>query len=392
VTRTVLDKIERAVMAIAAHGLDGVQEPDPFRPSDAEWNQMLARISLERISGLAMESARLGSLALDDRQLDELLELHRGAMVWALRVEQKIITLAAMFDNEGIRFAVLKGASLAHTIYSESCLRSFADVDLLVGTGDYRRVCGLLERAGHVRRQPEPRPGFDVRFGRASVHKNPSDGVEVDLHRTPGWGPFGLWVDPEELLDRREAFVLAGRPIGRLNDAGVLLNVAMHASLGARPPKLVPLRDILQVMARGEIEWDLLARWARDWRLAAVLQHAFTTASGTLHAPVPVPARGFLVVRAPKREIRALKAYTDEGRERGGAALATLRAVPGVSDKLAYAAALVLPDREFLTARVGPGPTPHLRRWRVPVGWARARIAGLGRRSKRPAPDPARNR
>jgi hypothetical protein len=382
---TVLDPIERAARAIAAHGLDGVPEPEPFHPSDAEWNRLIGRITRERIPGLAVESARLGSLVLDDLQLAALLELHRGAMVWALRVERKILALADMFDAEDIRFAVLKGASVAHTMYAEPCLRSFADLDLLVGTGDYRRACALLEGLGHVRRQPEPRPGFDVRFGRASVHTHPSDGVEVDLHRTPGWGPFGMWVDPEELLDRRETFQLAGRSIGRLDDTGMLVNVAMHASLGARPPKLVPLRDILQVMAQGEVDLDLLSRWAREWHLAAVLHHASTTATATLHAPAPV--QEFPVAEAPRRETRALKAYTEVGRERGGTALTTLRAIPGVRGKVAYVSALVLPDREFLAKRVGPGPSPYLRRWRVPVRWARARIAALGRRPKRAVPD-----
>ncbi len=168
----------------------------------------------------------------------------------------------------------------------------------------------------------------------------------------------------------------------------------MHACLGARSPKLVPLRDVLQVAAEGDVDWDVLSRWAREWHLAAVLQHAFATASATLAAPVPSEAGTSSLPRRPNETPARFRAYTGERRDQGGTAIATLRAIPGVRGKAAYALALVLPDREFLTARVGTGGFAHLRRWRVPMRWAKVRIAerqgaGVGMNAEAP---PARRR
>ena len=120
------------------------------------------------------------------------------------------------------RFAVLKGPSVAHTIYR---IPAFARSPTSIcwcprPTTSVRARCS--DGSGHVRRRPEPRPGFEVRFGKASVHTHPDDGIEVDLHRTLVLGPFGLWIDPEELLDRREPFLLGGRkrrPARRHGDA-----------------------------------------------------------------------------------------------------------------------------------------------------------------------------
>jgi hypothetical protein len=371
------DRVDVVTRAIAGFGLPDVAEPGSTQLPDHRWPSFLSRVRRERITGLAVESEAAGWLALSEAQASQLHAAHRDAMLWCLCVERKLLALADAFDAEDLPFVVLKGPSVAHTMYADPCLRAFADLDVLVAARDYQRACRLLRHLGHLRRQPEPRRGFDVRFGRASVHTHPDDRVEVDLHRTPGWGPFSQWIDAEELLDRKATFALGGRRIARLDDTGMLLTIAMHASLGARSPKLVPLRDVLQVMTGGDVDRDVLARWAREWHLTAVLRHALATASAVLVAPLPPGAGRFLGEPAARRDRRALLAYT-EGRARGGTAIATLRAVPGVRGKAAYARALLLPDRAFLGARVGVGGFAHLRRWGVPMRWVKARVTGVG--------------
>ena len=204
----------------------------------------------------------------------------------------------------------------------------------------------------------------------------------MDLHRTLVLGPFGLWIRPEELLEREATFTLGGRRIRRLDDTGMLLNVAMHASLGWRSPRLVPLRDVLQVSSAGDVDWDTLDGWARRWRLRAVMRHAFTAASQTIGAPVPEAARDLLAAEIPRREIRALASYTGQRRDRGGTSLATLRAIPRLRGKVAYAAALAFPDRAFLAARAEAGSKPsYRRRLMTPLRWMRGR-------SRDPSVDP----
>lgn len=364
---------------IAAFGLPGVPAPDAVVPSDQGWSSLFRLVQDERITGLAIECVADGWLDLTDDQTEQLFAAHRDAMMWCLLIERKLMGLAGEFERDGIGFAVVKGASVAWTVYAEPCLRSFGDLDLLVRTADYGRACALLGRLGHERQRPEPRPGFEVRFGKASVHRHPEDRIEVDLHRTLVLGPFGLWIDPEALLDRRQTFDLAGRKIDRLDDTGMLLNVAMHASLGRSEARLVPLRDVAQVVQSGRVDWDVLTSWARRWHLTAVLQDAFSTASRVLGAAVPDGARRLTAADAPRSERHALDAYHGERRFLGGTSVSTLRAIPGFGSKAAYVWALVVPDQEFLRARAnGAGKATYRRRWSIAVGWARARLSGRG--------------
>jgi len=369
--------------AIAGDGLPDAPERRPSPVDDVVWHRALARVGWERITGLAVASVA-GWLDLADEQLDTLLEFHRTAMAWSLSVERKIIGLAEAFGSEGIGFAVLKGASVAHTAYSDPSLRSFGDLDVLVGTQDYERTCALLKALGHVRLRPEPRPGFEIRFGKASTHRHPDDRIEVDLHRTLVLGPFGLWIRPEELLDRCASFDLGGTRVPRLDDTGMLVNVAMHASLGSSPPRLAPLRDVAEVTRRGQVDWDVLTGWASRWRLTVVLRHAFRTVSETLGIPIPEEAAAFSESIPSRRDARALAAYTGARRKQGGTAIGTMRAIPGLRGKAAYASALAFPARGFLAARTGDGDEPsYLRRLAIPLRWGRSRFPGANGASRR---------
>ena len=224
-----------------------------------------------------------------------------------------------------------------------------------------------------MRQRPEPRPGFEARFGKASVHKHPDDGIEVDLHRTLVLGPFGLWIRPEELLERREPFLLAGRKLSRLDDTGMLVNVAMHAALGWWPPRLVPLRDVVQVTNAGLVDRRVLERWCKAWHLTAVLDRAFSLSASTLGAAAPAELTR-LFRSVPAGERRALRQYEGNRRASGGTALATIRAIPDVRSKAAYVAALAFPGREFLEARTRSGTRPsYLRRLGIPTRWVRSR-------------------
>lgn len=355
---------------IAAWGLPDATSGRPIDVADGMWPGVLAHLAAQRVSGLAVAAAAGCTLQVPGAWRDALRSQHRAAMAWCLSVERTVLRVARWFGDAGVPFVVLKGLALAHTLYPDPTWRAFGDLDLLVHTRDWRRACAVLEQRGYPRELPEPRRGFDERFGKAAVFLT-EEGVQVDLHRTLVLGPFGLWMDPAELFDHTATFTLGGREFRRLDDTATLLNVALHAVLGSSPPRLVPLRDLLQVVRHGAVDWALLGDWAVRWRMGAVLGSAFTRASEVLGSPVPPDARPLVGHEPGRRERRALEAYTSERRHRGGPAVTTLRAIPRVRDKAAYVRALVLPDRRFLEARGGQTGArgSYVRRLKVPLRW-----------------------
>jgi len=103
-----------------------------------------------------------------------------------------------------------------------------------------------------------------------------------------------------------------------------------------------------------------------------VIRFALDSASRTLAIELPTEVAGFRdgLGNPPRRERRAVDAYTTERRSRGGKAVASVGAIRGLSAKAAYVRALVLPDPEFLAFREGSRGTEGIRaRWAKPIKW-----------------------
>ena len=239
------DRVMPELRRIASTGL----HDETVRVGRERWPKVLWGLGFHRLTGIAVAAHEARQLELASEQVDELLEHHRRVMVDALRIEQRMLQLHDAFTAAGIRVVVLKGASVAHTVYPDPAMRPFGDLDLLVSTTDWRAACETLREHGFTRDLPEPRRGFDERFGKAATHSDAS-GLQVDLHRTLVLGPFGLWLDPEVLLQHTETFALGGRAVARLDSTGLLLNAALHAGLGTSTPLLLPLRDVVETARR----------------------------------------------------------------------------------------------------------------------------------------------
>jgi hypothetical protein len=357
--------IDRFVRCVASHGLDGADRIFDLI-GDEEWTGALNRLSSQSLCGLAVAAAEDGAIALTKDQWSQLLERHRGAMCAALLLERKLLRLTQALEDAGIPTIVLKGASFAHTVYPDPSWRAFADLDLLVPTSDFKRASAVLVGLGHERRLPEPRPGFDERFGKAAVHKS-GDHVEVDLHRTLVLGPYSIWVDPRPLFDHHATFELGGQTLRCLSAEHRFIHACMHAVLGDNPPRIKAIRDAVQT-ARTELDMVMIEREVAAWKLEAVMDAAARLVRERLGVePHPVLA-SFAGRPATALQRKVLHAYTGPARWSGSTATSMLRVIPGLRAKLFYLRAMVVPSGAFVARRSGSDRgrlSAYRHRWRM---------------------------
>lgn len=328
--------------------LDLVDGHEALTVAPERWSRVLWGLGFQRLTGIAVTAWEGGRLELTPEQADELLDRHRGAMSVALEIERVALRVGGILGDAGVRAVILKGSAIAHTCYPDPTMRPFGDVDLLVSSADWDRADHLLRAHGLTRDLPEPRPGFERRFGKGVTYTG-ADGYQVDLHRTLVRGPFGLWLDPEELLATAEPFELAGRRVERLDRTGLLLQAALHSALGSSPPLLLPLRDIVQVARDPGVDWNRLARWVSRWRLSAAVGYAFANVPRELNVELPSVAAEIGAIPARRSERRLIEAYTKRRKE-AAVGIATIRGITGIRAKSAYVYALLVPDRAFREA------------------------------------------
>jgi len=306
-------------------------------------------------------------LRLPAGEQEELERHHANAMLWALALERELVLVTALLEEAGIGSVVLKGPAVAHTVYPDPAWRSFGDLDLLVEASDLARAVELLEAQGFARRLPEPRAGFDTRFGKGVELRNGSK-LDVDLHRTLALGPFGVWLDTRTLFEHTEPFTLGGRAFRKLDAEAILVHAAMHATLGSRMPRLVALRDVAQISDGARPDWEAVRGLVDAWQAHVVIDAALRAASSQLGWPIPIEAEGLLGGKASRRERRALSAYSRGSQRSDAMAMGSLRTIKGVGAKAAYARAMLLPSREFLAARANaPAEGSYVRRWLSPL-------------------------
>ena len=271
----------------------------------------------------------------------------------AVLLERLLLTTVAQLDSVKIQTRVLRGPAVAHTVYPDPSLRSFGDVDLLVDERHYDATLALLCDRGSRRRYPEPRPGFDRRFGKGVCLETPN-GLEIDLHRTLVAGPFGLAVDTHALFGSSTTFSLGSYELKGLDPEARFLDACFHAALGGATRRLVALRDVAQMALGSQLDVGRVRMLCREWRCGIVVRRAIGLAwDAFMFDATPEVVRWACTYVATRFEREALDAYVGADRSYVRQAVAGLQALQGFRDKAAYAASLLVPTRGYVRARRG---------------------------------------
>jgi hypothetical protein len=303
---------------------------------EATWPAVLAAVREQRLTGLLADAIRTGAMAATEPQSAQAAAVARLAAAHDLGLELALVDTVERLDVARIPYRALKGSTTARRIYPTPTWRSFSDVDVLVPGDRFDEAVALLTHAGGQRRYPEARPGFDRRFSKGASFAMPAGHV-VDLHRTFVVGPFGFRVDLDGIFARSADVVLGDRSVRCLELHDTFLHACFHAALGDWPPRLVPQRDVAQLLEHPDLDPDLVRRRSSTWGADAVIATALRLAQAAFGlAPDHLLLRWATGRRPSLLERRQLDVY-GPGRTYRRQAVAALPMVPGVRGKLAYA-------------------------------------------------------
>jgi hypothetical protein len=322
------------------------------------------------------ERARLGGFDAATRQRHERLG----------------VTLTAVRDrlrDVGVEAVALKGVTAEARYYDRTGERPSTDVDVLVAPE-------ARGRAGAVVRALDPsHPLVDVVDSLVSSGSVQSvdvrvDGEPVDVHfdlYKLGFAmraPALVWEHTDEVAGPD------GTPVRVLSPELALVHFLVHANKDSFP-RLIGYADVVRVMGRADLDWDLVGELADAEGLADVTACALDTISRALEvAPAPIPRRAglrTLVWQVTWPDRVTLQGASGPSRSRRQEVLPFL--VRGrVVDATRAAVRIVLPARAAVVQRYShiPGPYPvRLLRGRLASATARRRAL---RARRTPSVDP----
>jgi hypothetical protein len=373
---------------VAAYGLVGAADPPVGLELDAgDWNHILGEATTGRFTGLLAAMALDEALSLSDAQADALADTHLSSLGRDLLAERTLLWGIQCLDDAGVDHRVLKGAAVAHLDYPDPALRSFADADILVGSDCWERALRSLVDAGARRTTNEPRSGWDRRFAKGATLISP-DGFEIDVHRTFVSGPFGFTVKTEDLWSSPETFELGGRQLRTISREARWLHACFGAAVSDVPPKLIALRDTLQLASDSHFDAERALRIAQAWEATSLVRRAVELAGSRLGVAVNSELSELIAhAAASRKQTRMLRCYTNPGDRYVAMTLRTTLEVPGFSAKVAYITGLIWPQADYVGSvyqgRVERFKAIARRTGRaLKAGWdRRKRRGGDGRRS-----------
>jgi Uncharacterised nucleotidyltransferase len=346
------DCAAEALVALAAYGLAGTVTEFPAQPlADMDWSMVARHVCRQRLSGLMMAAIHDGALPVTAEQRAQAAAFDSRVVARCLHLEGQLLRVVRNLSRAGVPIRVLKGSAVAHLDYPDPRLRPFIDVDLLVRSADFDTAATLLRGAGLSRVYPEPRPGFDRRFGKGGNFRGP-DGTSVDLHRTFVMGPYGLRIRLDDLWDAPDPFVAGGRELHAMSIEARLLHACYHAVLGDWPRRLLPHRDIAQILLYGRVSESRLFELSLRWRGEALLAMGITGAWDLLRITDDHPvARWARRQEIPAAEWRLVGLYSHDRHNYAAKSLAAVRSIHGMRHKVSFLRALALPKRHYILDR-----------------------------------------
>lgn len=272
------------------------QDPGRFRKLCSEvqdWDQVFHWALLHGVESILHKHLiEIGfelSPSLEDR-------LHRWQIIrnlWQEHAQMALEEALSALEAVSLQAAALKGPILGERLYPDPRMRSSADLDLLVSSGDLDRAVNALKTIGY-RAEKESQARF-LRKHHYHIILSRSCPPVIELHFRLSDG-FGVDVGGEEFLSRSVAHrTPRGATVRVLSAEDEMIFLSTHAA-GHRFSRLSWLYDIkLLLLRHPELDWDLLCDRARALQILNPLLFACEILNRRLGVTTP------LNVKIPRR-------------------------------------------------------------------------------------------
>jgi hypothetical protein len=203
-----------------------------------------------------------------------------------LKFEAIFAEIKCLLQKSAIQVVLLKGPHLAHAFYDLAHERPYADLDILVKPGDFRKAAAILA-ANRFERLEED--GKNLATDAQTNHwmYRSRFGQMIELHR----GFAGLERHAARLdawFSRAVDFHYGQTPAKGLATEDLLCHLCIH--IGKSFFYFIEakhIRDLDVIIGKREVDWDKFIERCRETRSKAIAYYSLSAAMAQYGTPVP---------------------------------------------------------------------------------------------------------
>ncbi|ATW28174.1 nucleotidyltransferase family protein [Candidatus Formimonas warabiya] len=256
------------------------------------WNLFLQLARHHRLFPLAHKTlSSIDNPRVPDHVTEALHQEYRKNALKAVGLTGEMVRIMQLFEENGIRSLILKGAPLALKLYGDVALRPSKDIDIMVGLEDLEKAGRILEKEGYknnlfdvpmtLRQKKDYLDKFHhFNYDHAERH------VCLELH----WKMHKIDLKYQTLSNLEVRKVdIAGYAVPVMADEEWFIYLMVHGS-SHKWFRLRWLCDMERWMGQErDMDWEKLISLADHAGLRTVLHQTILLTNALLKAPVPDP-------------------------------------------------------------------------------------------------------
>lgn len=234
-------------------------------------------------------------VALSSECLSQLRCEYYTNLAQNLAAVSELITLLAVFTENGIFALPFKGVALAQCMYGKIGLRPAGDLDLLINRTDLSTATEILIHRGYELRTVVQENGKPVDVRTYEYHfERPSDGMIVELRWRLTQAHFQSDLGMDWLWPRKRTLTLLGAEVPAISPEDTLILLCLHGSKHGWS-RLIWVRDVAQLLVRHpDLNWNKTARDASRFGLSRTLALGVSLSIEVGGVQVPQRTRRYL--------------------------------------------------------------------------------------------------
>ncbi len=257
---------------------------------EIDWDDVIRIAVAHRVMPLLfINLQKTHSRSIPQTTLKKLKTYYYTNLQHSLTIAGELVELIALFQEKNISFIPFKGPALAESVYGDSALRQFADLDILVGKKDISTMYQLLLSLDY-------RPEIDLTAAQLIAYAkteyslslyNMDTKVTVELH----WNLTGRYTTYPMVMDHFdghfESTTFSGAPIRQMPVEDLLMYLCIHGSKDCwcNLDSICCVAEL--VGARSDIDWGRVMELADQIRCRRMLDVGLLLAHHLLAAPIP---------------------------------------------------------------------------------------------------------